>query len=41
MIVSGNGEDKEHKIGVGILMNKEARKSLMEWSAISERIISA
>ena len=27
LIFSGIGEDKEHKNGVGILMNKEARKS--------------
>jgi len=30
MIFSGISEYKEHKNGVGILMNKEARKSLME-----------
>jgi exonuclease III len=41
LIFSVAGEDKEHRNGVGILLNKEARKSLMEWSPISERIISA
>jgi len=41
LIFSVIGEDKEHKKGVGILMNKEARESLMEWSPISERIILA
>ena len=41
LIFSGFGEDKEHRNGVGILMNKEDRKSLMEWSPISERIILA
>jgi len=38
---SGVGEDIEHKSGVGILMSKEAQRSLMEWSPISERIILA
>jgi hypothetical protein len=41
LIFSGIGEDKEHKNGVGILMNKEEKKSLMEWSQISERKILA
>ena len=41
LIFSGVGEDKEHRNGVGVLMNKEARKSLMEWSLISERIMAA
>jgi len=41
LIFSGIGEDKPHKNGVGILVNKEARKSLMELSPISERIILA
>jgi len=41
IIFSGVIEDKEHRYGVGFLMNKEARKSLMEWSQILERIILA
>ena len=41
LIFSGVGEDIEHRGGVGILMNKEARRSLVEWSPISERIILA
>jgi exonuclease III len=41
LIFSGVGEDTEHRSGVGILMNKEARRSLMEWSPILERIILA
>jgi len=39
LIFPGVGEDIEHRSGVGILMNKEARRSLMERSPISERII--
>jgi hypothetical protein len=41
LIFSGIGEDKRHRNGVGILMNKEARKNVMEWSPVSERIILA
>jgi len=41
LIFSGVGEDIEHRSEVGILMNKEARRSLMEWSQILERIILA
>jgi hypothetical protein len=41
LIFSGVGEGKEHRNGVAILMNKEARKSLMEWSPFLERIILA
>jgi len=41
LIFSVVGEDKEHKNEVGILMNKEARKSLVECSPISERMILA
>jgi exonuclease III len=41
LMFSGVGEDIGHRSGVGILMNKEARKSLMEWSPVSERIILA
>ena len=41
LIFSDVGEDKEHRNGVGILMNKEAQKSLMEWLPISERIMVA
>jgi len=41
LIFSGVGEDIEHRSGMGILMNKEAQRSLMEWSPISEWIILA
>ena len=36
LIFSGVGEDIEHRSGEGILMNKAARRSVMEWSPISE-----
>jgi len=41
LMFSGAGAGIEHRSGVGILMNKEARRSLMERSPISERIILA
>ena len=34
LIFSGVGEDIEHRCGVGILMNIEVQRSLMEWSPI-------
>jgi len=41
LIFSIVGEDTEHRSRVDILMNKEARRSLMEWTPISERITLA
>jgi hypothetical protein len=41
LMFSGVGEDIEHRSGVGILMNKETRRILMELSPVSERIILA
>lgn len=34
-------ENDNHQHGVGILLNKKAKSSLMEWNPISERIIMA
>ena len=34
-------EDDEHRNGVGILLNKKAKSSLMEWEPINDRIIVA
>ena len=41
LILSCVGEDIENRSEVDILMKKEAQRSLMEWSPISERIILA
>ena len=41
MILSGVGGDIDHRSGVGILIDKEAQRSLMKWSPSSERIILA
>ncbi len=34
-------EEDEHSRGVGILIAKDAAKSLMEWEPVSERIMTA
>ena len=39
---SGNErEEYAHKHGVGLLLSKDAAKSLIEWEPVSERIITA
>ena len=42
-IYSGRPQDDDNKIreGVGILMDKEAKKSLIEWHPVSARIVVA
>ena len=42
LLFSGpQNENDNHQHGVGILLNKKAKSSLMEWNPISERIIMA
>jgi len=42
LIYSGReDEHDDHKEGVALLLNKEARKSLLEWKPVSEKIIIA
>ena len=42
LLYSGSqNENDNHQHGVGILLNKRAKSSLMEWNRISERIIMA
>ena len=36
-----SGKDSLHSHGVGLLMNKTSRRSLLTWEAISERIMTA
>jgi hypothetical protein len=36
-----SGDDIEHKNGVGLLLSKTARRSLIEWEPISDRIMTA
>ena len=40
-LYSGKEEGSTHEEGVGILIAKEVKKSLLEWEAISSRIITA
>ena len=43
MLLYSGKENKEdpHEAGVGIMLSKKARKSLIEWEPISDRIIKA
>ena len=41
LLYSGKDEGSHHEEGVGILMAKEVKNSLLEWEAISPRIITA
>ena len=40
-LYSGTADGEQHRDGVGILLSPLAKKSLMEWEPISERIITA
>lgn len=41
LLYSGKAENETREYGVGILLSKRARKSLLQWEAIDERIIWA
>lgn len=41
LIYSGKPQGERHEGGVGILFSKNARKSLLEWNAINDRIVIA
>ena len=41
ILYSGKEEDAHHEEGVGIMMAKDTRKALLEWEAVSSRIITA
>ena len=42
LLYSGHtNEDNIHEHGVGVLLGKKGQKSLMEWEAINERIMTA
>ena len=40
-IVYSGREDNDHREGVAIMMSKEAKKSMIEWTPISERLMVA
>lgn len=35
------GEDAEHREGVGLLLNETAKRNLLDWKPISERLMTA
>jgi hypothetical protein len=41
LIYSGRPDQEKHEYGVGLILSKSMRKSLIEWTAVSERIITA
>jgi len=41
LIYSGRTDEEKHEYGVGLILSKAMRKSLIEWTAVSERIITA
>ena len=41
LIYSGRTDEEKHEYGVGLILSKAMRKSLIEWPAVSERIITA
>lgn len=36
-----SGQEKKHEYGVGILLTRNARNSLLDWQSVSDRIITA
>ena len=40
-IVYSGRNDNDHREGVAIIMSKEAKKSVIEWTPISERLMVA
>ena len=41
LLYSGKNEEERHEAGVGLLLSKQATKSLLEWEPVSHRIITA
>ena len=41
LLYSGKNEEDRHEAGVGLLLSKQAAKSLLEWEPVSDRIITA
>jgi exonuclease III len=41
LIYSGRTGEEKHEYGFGLILSKAMRKSLIEWTAVSERIITA
>ena len=41
VLVYSGRNDNDHREGVAIMMSKEAKKSMIEWTPISERLMEA
>ena len=41
LVYSGRPDEGKHEYGVGLILSKAMKKSLIEWTAVSERIITA
>jgi hypothetical protein len=41
LLCSGRAIGEKHEYGVGLIFSKDLRKSLIEWTAVSERLITA
>ena len=41
LLYSGRAMGEKHEHGVGLILSKSLKKSLIEWTAVSERIITA
>ena len=41
LLYSGRADEEKHKHGVGLILSKAMRKLLIEWTAVSERLITA
>ena len=41
LVYSGRPYEGKHEYGVGLILSKAMKKSLIEWTAVSERIITA
>jgi len=41
LLYSGRSDEGKHEHGTGLILRKAMRKSLTEWTAVSERIITA
>jgi exonuclease III len=41
LLYSGSSDEGKHEHGTGLILSKAMRKFLIEWTAVSERIITA
>ena len=41
LLYSGHASEEKHEYGVGLILSKSLKKSLIEWTAVSECILTA